>query len=192
MLWIWAVLLLVVGMCMVVMDIFLPSGGILAFLSVCAVIAAVVLAFYQDASVGVAVLVAAVLGMPVVIVVSLWLLPGTSMGRRVLLQPPSSEEVTPDADRREALQSLVGRVGRAKSKMLPSGIVNIDNRTYDAVGEGMAIDEGQRVRVIEVRGARLIVEGIGDEDLASAAEQDPLARPVDWDSLDSLGNPPAA
>jgi hypothetical protein len=72
--------------------------------------------------------------------------------------------------------------------MLPSGIVQIDNRTYDAVGEGMAIDEGQRVRVIEVRGNRLIVEGIRDDE---AANSDPLARPVDWDHLEPP-RPPAA
>jgi len=114
-------------------------------------------------------------------------LPETSMGRKVLLTPPSSEEVRPEISQREALEALVGRIGRAKTPMLPSGFVQIDNRTYDAVGEGMAIDPGQRVRVIEVRGNRLIVERVSEDEPV----EDPLARPVDWEDLGPL-TPPAA
>ena len=76
------------------------------------------------------------------------------------------------------LEGLVGRVGRAKSKMLPSGIIVVEKQSYDAVSEGMPIEAGQRVRVIEVRGNRLIVEAMGDEPL-SQADEDPLARPFD-------------
>jgi len=185
--WMWAVLLLLVGFCLVVLEIFVPSGGILAMLTVCAVLGAVGLAFYQSPMVGLAVLAAAVVGFPIVVILALKWLPETSMGRKVLLTPPSSEEVRPEISQREALEALVGRIGRAKTPMLPSGFVQIDNRTYDAVGEGMAIDPGQRVRVIEVRGNRLIVERVSEDEPV----EDPLARPVDWEDLGPL-TPPAA
>jgi membrane-bound ClpP family serine protease len=187
--WVWAVLLLVVAMCLVVIEVFVPSGGILAFLTVCAVIAAVVLAFQESAAVGFSVLAAAVVGLPTVFLLGLKWLPETAMGRRVLLQPPTVEEVLPEDAHREALLAQVGCVGRARSKMLPSGIVEIGDRTYDAVGES-AIEEGQRVRVIEVRGSRLIVEGLPEED-GTASSEDPLSRPVDWDNLGPLTPPPA-
>ncbi|MCR4410859.1 MAG: hypothetical protein NUV77_00365 [Thermoguttaceae bacterium] len=187
--WVWAVLLLVVGMCLVVLEIFVPSGGILAVLTICAVLASIGLAFYQSPAMGVAILGAAVVGLPIVIVLALRWLPETAVGQRVLLKPPSSADVVPEISQREALLPLVGRIGRARCKMLPSGIVQIENRTYDAVGEGMAIDEGQRVRVIEVRGNRLIVEGIRDDE--AVASDDPLARPIDWDNLDPP-RPPSA
>jgi membrane-bound serine protease (ClpP class) len=180
--WIWAVLLLIVGLSLVVLDIFLPSGGIVAFLAACAVVGSVILAFVESPGTGFAMLTAAVLGLPTVVATALYWLPETPMGRRILLQPPSSEDVSPDPAEREALRGMLGHIGRAKSKMLPSGIVVIDDRTFDAVSEGMPIDEGLWIRVIEVRGNRLIVEGI-PEPKPTASGEDPLAQPVDWDSL---------
>jgi membrane-bound serine protease (ClpP class) len=114
------------------------------------------------------------------------------MGRRILLQPPSSEDVSPDPGERQALQGMLGHIGRAKSQMLPSGIVVVDDRNFDAVSEGMPIEEGQWIRVIEVRANRLIVEGIPEPKTAASGE-DPLAQPVDWESLpgDPSDRPPA-
>jgi membrane-bound ClpP family serine protease len=178
--WVWAVLLLLVGFALAVMDILVPSGGIFAFLALVAVIVSVVLGFFTSSTFGVVVLAVALVGIPVVVIVALKVLPDTPIGRRVLLQAPTQEEVLPDPEQRRTLESLVGRSGRAKSKMLPSGIVTIDNRSYDAVGEGQPIDVGQAVRVIEVRGQRLIVERLGDEP-AQPASADPLAQPFDWD-----------
>ena len=59
-------------------------------------------------------------------------------------------------------------------------------RGFEKFLEGMPIEEGQRVRVIEVRSGRLIVEGVVESTSAETAE-DPLAQPVDWDDLP--GNP---
>ena len=180
--WIWAVLLLIAGMGLVVLDIFLPSGGIVALLAAAAVVGAVILAFVQSPATGFAVLAAAVLGLPVVVATALYWLPDTPVGRRIMLQPPESDDVIPNIGQREALQNMVGRLGWAKSQMLPSGIVTIDNRSFDAVSEGMPIDEGQRVRVVEVRSGRLIVEGVIEPTIAETAD-DPLAQPVDWEDL---------
>ncbi len=179
--WVWPVLLLLAGIGLAMMDVFVPSGGILAFVAVCAVVAAVVTGFIESLALGFAVLGAALFGIPVLVILALKWWPSTSMGRRVLPHIPTSDEVLPENHPRRMLEGLVGRVGRAKSKMLPSGIITIDNRSFDAVGEGPPIEVGQRVRVIEVRGNRLIVEGLGDQP-PSQTDQDPLARPIEWDS----------
>ena len=54
------------------------------------------------------------------------------MGKRLLPTIPTAEEVLPDNEERRRLRQLVGRVGRAKSKMLPSGAVVIDGQMIDA------------------------------------------------------------
>jgi len=188
--WVWAVLLLFVGMGLVVLDIFVPSGGIFAFLAVCAIIGAIWLGFSQGSAVGVAVLAGAVFGTLIVVILGLKYWPATSLGKRMLLQVPSSEEVLPENSPRRALEGLVGRVGRAKSKMLPSGIISVDGATLDAISEGLPIEEGQRVKVIEVRGNRVVVQGLADEP-PGPSEKDILAQPVDWDNTD-LRPPPQA
>ena len=62
--------------------------------------------------------------------------------------------------------------------MLPGGVVVVDGRTADAVSEGMAIEPGQRVRVIKVQANRLVVRPVEDETPTETAEN-PLERPID-------------
>ncbi len=54
----------------------------------------------------------------------------------------------------------------------------IEGRTIDAVSEGMAIEAGQLVRVVQVRGMEVIVQPAGDgESLrfpSKQAAQDPV------------------
>jgi membrane-bound ClpP family serine protease len=186
--WVWAVLLLLVGMTLVLLDIFVPSGGVFAFLSVCAIIGAIWMGFSQGSAVGVAVLAGAVFGTVAVVILALTYWPSTAIGKRMLLQVPTSEEVLPENAPRKTLESLIGRVGRAKCPMLPSGIVAIDGTGWDAISEGLPIESGQRVRVIEIRGNRAVVRGLPDE---PEPETDPLAQPVDWDSPDPFRRPQA-
>jgi len=81
----------------------------------------------------------------------------TAIGRRVLLSAPTSEDVLPEGRGKEHLKALVGRVAKAKSKLLPSGVVIVDGHNFEAVSEGMPIEVGQEVRIVQVRGKRLVV-----------------------------------
>jgi membrane-bound ClpP family serine protease len=174
-LWIWAVLLLVLGAGLAVMEIFFPSAGLLGFLSAVALLAAVVMGFYQGPVTGVFILLGAVVGMPAVIVLGFKYWPKTAMGRRVLLGAPTSDEVLPTHADKEFLKGLVGRVGRAKSKMLLSGVITIDGRTIDAVSESMPIEVGQAVQVVQVRGHGVVVRP-AEEEPAAETPVDPLQR----------------
>jgi membrane-bound ClpP family serine protease len=176
--WIWAVLLLVLGTGLAVLEIFFPSAGILGFLAAVAILAAVVMGFYQNAVAGILILLGAVVGLPTVIVLGFKYWPKTAMGRRVLLIAPTSEEVLPDDPGKEFLKGLVGRVGRAKSKLLLSGVITIDGRTVDAVSESMPIEVGQSVRVVQIRGRGVVVRPI-DEEPPAEPPIDPLKQTFD-------------
>lgn len=153
----WALLLMLVGLGLAVSEIFIPSHGIIAFLAGCSIVASIWLAFQADSWHGVGFLGAAVISVPLVIGFALQVWPRTPFGKRVLLAPPSEEEVSPDNQTRRMLRDLVGKIGQAKSLMLPSGAVKIEGQTVDALSEGMAIEAGQWVQVVEVRGTRVIV-----------------------------------
>ena len=187
--WALAILLMVLGLALAMLEVFIPSGGILGFLAICAILASIAWPFLQgEPEAGLAFLAVAIFGLPVVVVLALRWWPRTRIGRKVLLDVPQSDDVLPDGDRRRDLKALVGRVGRAKSKMLPSGAVSIDGRTIDGLSEGMPIEEGQRIRVIAVQGTAVVVRPIDDESPKEAEnEPDPLARPV----LDPFEDPPA-
>ena len=189
--WAWAILLLVVGLAVALLEVFIPSGGILSVLSGASIVAAIVVGFGDPRPwVGFAILATAAVGLPTVVVLALRWWPSTPFGRRVLLRVPRGEDVLPDSPRQRSLKELIDRVGYAKSRMLPSGAVTVDGRTIDAVSEGMPIEPGQRVRVIEVHGNRVVVRPVDDEP-PSEADPDPLARPIDTVSSDPFEDPPA-
>jgi membrane-bound ClpP family serine protease len=187
--WIWAVLLLVLGTGLTLLEVFFPSAGILGFLSAVALLGSVVMGFYQSPLAGVLILVGIAIGLPIIVVLSFQYWPKTAMGQRVLLMAPRSEDVLPDSQDKERLRELVGRTGKAKSKLLLSGVITIDGRTFDAVSESMPVEVGQTVQVLQLRGRCLVVRPVAEGQPPASPPADPLERayddPFDLPPLDS-------
>jgi membrane-bound serine protease (ClpP class) len=183
----WSVLLLLAGVLLVMIEVFIPSGGMLGFLSIASLMAGIIMAFYhRGPAVGFLFLALTSIIVPVALVFAFRWWPKTPMGRRVLLQVPTSDEVLPDSPERRSLRQLVGKVGVAKSLMLPSGAVIVDGHTIDALSEGVPIEAGQRVRILEVRGNRVLVRA---DDNPAESTDDVLSQPIESLGLDSLEDP---
>jgi membrane-bound serine protease (ClpP class) len=186
--WIWPILLLALGLSLAFLEVFFPSAGILAFFSGSALLGAILLGFKSSASVGLTVTAAVVIGVPSLIGLGFRWWPHTYVGRHVLLEAPRAEDVLPDESSRRQLKSLIGRLGRAKCRMLPSGVVSVDGQTLDATSEGMVIEAGQIVRVIKIESNRLVVRAT-DEEIPTATAENPLERPIDSIAADPFGEP---
>ena len=183
----WAVVLLVLGCGLLALETFIPSGGILSFLSFAAVVGSMVVAFNRSLTTGLSFMAIAVLAIPLAIGLAFKLWPKTPMGRAILGELPSEEDTKPEDSRR----ALVGRIGVAQSLMLPSGSVLVDGKLVDAVSQGIAIDPGQPVVIVEVRGNRVMVRPAAAEEAQAAAFEpdDILARPIEEFGFDSLEDP---
>jgi len=155
---VWIVALLVVGLAVLVLEVFIPSGGVLGFLSVLAIGAAVVMAFMeQGAAVGLAVLAISFVAVPAVLSLAFRWFPDTPLGRRVLPPPPAPDDVLPAAEHRRRLRDLVGRSGRVIRELVPWGEVTIDGLTCDALSEGGPLAAEAEVEVVRVEGRGLVV-----------------------------------
>ncbi|NIL96562.1 MAG: hypothetical protein GTO53_04040 [Planctomycetales bacterium] len=176
---VWAVILMVVGLALVVLEIFIPSGGILGFLAISAVFASIFVAFTSGGTAaGVLFVVIAIIGMPSAFLLALKWLPRTPIGRRLMLGIPDEDEVLPDGDPRHHLQALVGKWGTARSAMLPGGAIQIDGQTFEAVSEAGSIEQGEPVEVVKVRNNRLVVRK-GRPTTAADQPDDILSQPID-------------
>lgn len=180
--WVWAVMLLALGFALAMLEVFIPSGGVLGVLAVCTILAAIFLGFRESLGVGFATVGAAAVGVPILVMVAMKLWPYTPLGRRLTLQSPHEEDVVPLSREQQLLAELVGRLGRARTKMLPSGTIVVDGRTWDAVSDGAAIDPGETVRVEALRGNWLVVRRAEGE--AEPAAPNALDQP-----LESLAEP---
>src|SRR5262245_20842109 len=154
----WALLLLLLGCIFLVLEFFIPSSGTLGVLAALSLIGAIVLAFMAGPLHGIAMLVAVGIIVPTACILAVNYWPHTPIGRLILIQRPERpDEVLPETEAYRGLSLLVGRRGITKSTMLPSGVVQIDGRSYDAFSEGMAIDPGSAIVVVSVSMQRIVV-----------------------------------
>jgi len=183
----WAIVLFLLGCALVVLEVFIPSGGLISFLAVVVLAGSLVMAFRQSMETGMGFLVLTVIGVPTVVGLAFKYWPQTPMGKAFLGELAHDGELVPEDPRRE----LVGRIGIATSKMLPSGAIQVDGETINAISQGMAISAGQAVRVLEVKGNRVMVCLANEEELRQAAvvSEDLLSKPIEELGLESLEDP---
>jgi membrane-bound ClpP family serine protease len=186
----WAILLLVLGCALVVLEVFIPSGGIISILSAVAFITSILIASWEGPTTGptTGFIFAAItlFAVPTLVAVAFKYWPKTRFGKAFLGELPREDEVVPDDPRR----ALIGRVGVARSKMLPSGAIEIDGQMVDAVTQGQAIEPGAYVVVIEVRANRVVVRPAGKDQRPSHQDpKDVLSRPIEELGFNSLEDP---
>jgi len=192
----WITTLVALGLALVILEVFVPSGGVLGFFSVLAIVAGVTMAFVeQGPAVGMSVLAATVMAVPIVLAVAFRIFPHTPLGRRVIAAPPGRGDVVPDAGRRAALNELVGRAGRAATDLLPWGAVHVDGVAHEALSESGPIARDSRIEVVAVDAGGLVVRAAapsvsaraspsavpsrGLEESLEAFDYGSLARPAD-------------
>ena len=155
---VWIALLVVVGLMLILLEVFVPSGGVLGMLSVVALGAGIVTALMEKgAGVGMTVLAGTFIAVPAVLAVGFRWFPATPLGRRVLPQPPAEEDVLPDPTQRRRLRDLVGRRGRTRSELVPWGSVDVEGDSFEAVSDGGPIAGGAVVEVTGVQGRAVVV-----------------------------------
>ena len=183
----WALLLLLLGLVFLVLEFFVPSGGVLGVLCGLSLLSAIVVGFMAGPWTGLGILLTEGLLVPAALFAAVKWWPHTPIGRLILIpRPQTPDEVLPDTEAYRGLKGLVGKRGTARGTMLPSGLVVIEGKTYDAVSEGMAIEAGQTVLVVAVSTQRLVVrpdntiraELAETAPAAAAGSSDPLAQEI--------------
>jgi membrane-bound ClpP family serine protease len=183
----WAIILLLLGCALVVLEVFIPSGGILGMLSGLAILGSIIFAFRRDLTSGMVFVLIALVAVPSLIALAFRVWPHTPMGKAFLGELPDENDLKPIDSRRQ----LVGRLGIAKTKMLPSGSVLVEGQWLDSVTQGDAIEPGEAVVVVEVRGNRVVVRRADPEEATQVAADptDVLSKPLDELGLEGFDEP---
>jgi membrane-bound serine protease (ClpP class) len=170
-----AVALLVLGLTLIVCEVFIPSAGLIAaFATLCfagSVVAAWTAWWYDKPGYFAIYAIALLVLIPSALSGALYLLPRTEFGRQVLLEAPALDEVTPYQEEQRQLQRLVGRIGKTLTSLNPGGLVLVDGTRQHCESEGLLLESGAPVEIVAVKGNRVVV------------------RPVEWPAHES-GSPP--
>jgi len=168
------VLLFLAGMVCLLLEVFvLPGVGVFGLAGGLLVIVSLVLASqtfvlprnaYQVAQVRNSLMLLTTAGAGVVLLAVLMnrYLPHAPMFNRMMLAPPTPEELSL-INQREAVarfDHLLGCRGVTTTPLLPSGKAKFNDELVDCIADGEVIERNQPVRVVEVRGTRVLVRQI--------------------------------
>ncbi|MEM9586506.1 MAG: NfeD family protein [Planctomycetota bacterium] len=182
----YAIGLLLLFYVLVVLEFFIPSGGILGAGAALAAVAAIVVAFTHSLGMGATVTIILGVTTPLLFAVMVRVWPRTSIGRMLLNRRPG--ELAPEPAPKttlsgEPLTSLEGKLGVAKSDLLPSGRVRVDHHNLDAVSVGMPIERGTPVVVTRVQGSRVTVRPATADEITEQTSDQPSLGTVDLDEF---------
>ena len=145
------------GVLMIIVEILLPTVGLLAGLGVAAMLYSIVLALGGDISA------LAALGIALAISVVLFLLivsrlPSSKLWNKIVLQKSARTEEGYVSAMEQS--ELVGKSGEVLTELRPSGTVRIDGRPVDVISEGAFIQKGKSIVVLSVNGSRVVVREV--------------------------------
>lgn len=183
----YAILLSIIGIALIVAEIFIPSGGLILIAAVITFFASIWCAWQAWSETPAyfwSFLGSLVLVVPAAIIGAFYYLPRTEFGRRILLEAQSLEELTPFAEEGAFLTQLIGRTGKTITMLNPGGLVLVENERLHCESQGMLVEPNTDVEVIAVKGNRLVVR-IATEPLSSEQHQDAPNKSLGQDSQTS-------
>lgn len=148
-----AILLALAGLALLVVEVFLPTQGILGAIGAAALAACVVVCFRLDSRLGFAVMVAMVVAAPFAGMAWVKLWPKTPVGRRMILSPVAGE--MPGAP---AVQ--IGQTDVTVSDLRPMGVCAFGAERVEARADRGTIPAGRQVRVVDVVDRRPTVRAV--------------------------------
>lgn len=151
------VVIFLVGLLLLGLEIFIiPGFGIVGLLGIIGIFTSILLSFNSLAQ-GVWVLIAAI-ALTGLMLKLLWKhLKKAPLLKKIVLDASLDEKQGYTAVS-EKIVNLQGKIGQTLSVMRPAGLVEIDGQRISAQTAGEFIEKGVTVRVIEVKGNRVIVE----------------------------------
>ncbi|HEV3165798.1 MAG TPA: NfeD family protein [Isosphaeraceae bacterium] len=161
---IWPIVLLAIGLILLIVEVFIPSGGLIGLLALGCLILSVWKAFAHSTTLGLQFLLALLFLMPGALILAAHLWPRTPLAKRIFLRPPGREDLEP-SHQGDRLDHLIGQFGRALTPMRPSGMVDFDGRRLDGLSEEGLIPTGALVRAVQVRGGQVVVRLASDRTL---------------------------
>jgi membrane-bound ClpP family serine protease len=150
-------ILFAAALVLVVLELLLPTHGILAVLCALTAVAACGYAFWVDSVFGLIASILVLLASPLVLWLAVRIYPNTFMGKRVMLAQPTASDTQSFAREQAALEKLLGQRGVAVTVLRPAGMAEIGGHRIDVSAEAGVIDPGTPVVVVKVTGLLVIV-----------------------------------
>lgn len=159
----WGFALLAAALLLVLVEVFVPSGGIIGMVAGVTAIAAVVVFWRVSAVWGITSMLLLLVLAPMAANFALRVMPHTPIGKRLILgadDEDNARRAAVEQEQHERLSALVGATGVALTSLHPVGTASIEGTRLEVLAEGGMIEPGTKVRVTAVEGNQVRVRAV--------------------------------
>lgn len=163
----WSILCFIVAVTLFIIEVFIPSGGLIGLMAIIAAMGGIILLFQINTTLGLVGAIVCVVAIPVLMMTGLKLWPNTPVGRWLSLNEPSSRDedavdmLSSDDDSNDATLAsdrkqptgkhlLLGQTGIAQTDLRPVGVCRINDHKEPCVAVGGMITAGTPIKVIAI------------------------------------------
>lgn len=145
-----AIILIVIGILLLIAEIFIPSFGITGIVGIAAIIGGVVLT--SDTIMGGILLFSVILVISIVLMVLSYKIFASK--RSPLILNASVKDDTSDDQKKV----FVGKNGVALTPLRPAGTADVEGVRLDVMTQGEYIEKGNNIKVVSVKGKKIFVK----------------------------------
>lgn len=157
---IWGLCLLALSLLLVIVEVFIPSAGLISIVSAVVGIAGLVCLYRHNLIWGVSGTLAMLVLVPIVFMAGLHVMPSTPLGKRLIFGDKGEEEPVLPGTSVGELDGLVGSEGTAITDLRPVGTVQVKGQRVQARSETYLVRSGATVRVTGVDGPIITVRPV--------------------------------
>ncbi len=167
---IWAFIFIGIALVLFFIEIFVPSGGLLALVGALAVIASLIAFFIHDVNTGLIATGIYIVFGPVLVWIAFKIWAASPLAKRMILGGVVEEDNEEAMQRSKAriegrqaeLELLVGQQGVSVTVLRPIGVVRIDGQRIDAMAETGSIEANAAIEVVSVYDNQIKVRKLND------------------------------
>ena len=138
------------ALAILVLEVFVPSGGVLAVAGGLGLIISIYYGFQASIFLGIGQILASIIAVPLMFFYGL---------RKLTLDKKLDTDEGFHSDK-SGMEHLINKQGVTLTSLRPSGAIIIDGKRFDVVTEGEMIDKDTPVRVAKIEGVRIVVRTI--------------------------------
>ena len=151
----WGIILLGIALALFFVEVIVPSGGIIGFLSAICMIVGVVMLFKFNTTLGLIGAIVSLIAIPFLFGFAVKVWPNTPIARLLMLKNPPREDTQNNAD--ERLDQMVGMKGKAMTDLRPVGTCLIEGKRRQCMAVSGLIRSGNAVCVVSTNGMEIKV-----------------------------------
>jgi membrane-bound ClpP family serine protease len=158
---VWAILFVAGAVALFIIEVFIPSGGLLGLGSFACLIGAIVCLFSLDSTYGWIGLVTGIVLVPCAVALALKVFPHTFVGKRLILSEEQKADATVySSDDSPGFADLLGAQGMTLNDLRPVGTVDFEGRREECLADRGVITAQTKVKVVSVEGMEIKVRPV--------------------------------